>query len=134
MVAGENGGIKALRHTGWSYLQGTVFNIDTYIGGVNPFSTNFFSTKISTGIKYTETTYLLRQQYDLGKKDSIVTDSTVIPLFYPQLRFQHTIQYDKDQVYIPGLRGRLGILQDQLRHIAAQPDRYITFYGAMEDP
>jgi hypothetical protein len=36
----------------------------------------------------------MRQQYDLGKKDSLVTDSTVIPLFYPRLRFEHTIKYD----------------------------------------
>jgi len=36
----------------------------------------------------------MRQQYDLGKKDSLVTDSTVIPLFYPRLRFEHTIQYN----------------------------------------
>lgn len=97
MVAGENGGIKGSPAILDDPIYKERFNIDTYIGGVNPFSTNFFSTKISTGNKYTETTYLLRQQYDLGKKDSIVTDSTVIPLFYPQLRFQHTIQYDKDR-------------------------------------
>jgi uncharacterized protein Usg len=36
----------------------------------------------------------MRQQYDLGKKDSLVTDSTVIPLFYPRLRFEHTISYN----------------------------------------
>jgi hypothetical protein len=35
----------------------------------------------------------MRQQYDLGKKDSLVTDSTVVPLFYPRLRFEHTISY-----------------------------------------
>jgi hypothetical protein len=35
----------------------------------------------------------MRQQYDLGKKDSLVTDSTIIPLFYPRLRFEHTISY-----------------------------------------
>jgi len=36
---------------------------------------------------------LLRQQYDFAKKDSIVTDSTVVPLFFPRLRFEHTLQY-----------------------------------------
>ena len=36
----------------------------------------------------------MRQQYDFGKKDSLVTDSTVIPLFYPRLRFEHTISYN----------------------------------------
>jgi hypothetical protein len=70
------------------------FNLDTKIGGDDPFGTNFFSTKIGTGSKQTTFTALLRQQYDLGRKDSIVTDSTVIPLFYPRLRFEHTISYN----------------------------------------
>jgi hypothetical protein len=35
----------------------------------------------------------VRQQYDLGKKDSLVTDSTVIPLFYPRVRFENTLSY-----------------------------------------
>src|SRR5439155_8347911 len=29
------------------------------------------------------------------KKDSLVTDSTVVPLFYPRLRFEHTFQYSQ---------------------------------------
>lgn len=37
---------------------------------------------------------MMRQQYDLGQKDSIVTDSTVVPLFYPRLRLEHTIRYN----------------------------------------
>jgi Putative porin len=73
------------------------FNIPTYIGGDESYSSNFFSTNISTGNKYNEFTVLLRQQYDLGKKDSVVTDSTVIPLFYPRLRFEHTFSYDNLQ-------------------------------------
>jgi hypothetical protein len=90
----ENGGIK----TDQDYLHNTVsfknrFDIPTNLGGDEPYSTNFFSTKISTGTRYREFTALMRQQYDLGKKDSLVTDSTVVPLFYPRLRFEHTIQY-----------------------------------------
>lgn len=73
------------------------FNIDTKLGGNDPFSSNFFSTKITTGNKYSLFTALLRQQYDFGKKDSIVTDSTVIPLFYPRLRFEHTLQLDQNK-------------------------------------
>jgi Putative porin len=71
------------------------FNIPTQLGGDGGFGTDFFSTKITTGNKYTESTILLRQQYDLGKKDSIVTDSTVVPLFYPRLRFEHTLQVNQ---------------------------------------
>lgn len=73
------------------------FNIPTRIGGDESFSSNFFSTKINTGNSYNEFSALLRQQYDLGKKDSLVTDSTVTPLFYPRLRFEHTIGYDKNK-------------------------------------
>lgn len=71
------------------------FGINTNIGGQNQFAGAFFSTKMSTGNQYSEFTALLRQQYDLGKKDSIVTDSTVTPLFFPRLRFEHNVQVDK---------------------------------------
>jgi hypothetical protein len=67
------------------------------LGGGQAFSTNFFSTNIKTGNRYREFTALMRQQYDLGKKDSLVTDSTVVPLFYPRLRFEHTIAYNTDK-------------------------------------
>ena len=93
--AGENGGIVESP----DYLNNSDykdrFTIPTKLGGDDPFSSNFFTTKINTGNKYNESTTLLRQQYDLGRKDSIVTDSTVVPLFYPRLRFEHTFQYDK---------------------------------------
>jgi hypothetical protein len=69
--------------------------IPTKIGDNEAYSTNFFNTKITTGNHYNELTFLMRQQYDFGKKDSIVTDSTVIPLFYPRLRFEHTFSYNK---------------------------------------
>jgi hypothetical protein len=90
----ENGGIQADQ----DYLHNTVtyknrFDIPVTLGGDEPFSTNFFTTKIFTGNRYREFNALMRQQYDLGKKDSLVTDSTIIPLFYPRLRFEHTLQY-----------------------------------------
>ncbi len=95
MQSGENGGIVDT----FNYLNSSVykdrFNIPTKLGGDDPFSSNFFTTKINTGNKYSEFTVLLRQQYDLGKKDSIVTDSTVTPLFFPRLRFEHTFQLDQ---------------------------------------
>jgi hypothetical protein len=95
LQSSENGGIK----NDEDYLKNTLsfkdrFNIPTVIGGDQSFTTNFFSTDIKTGNRHREFTALMRQQYDLGKKDSIVTDSTVIPLFYPRLRFEHTLQYN----------------------------------------
>lgn len=90
----ENGGIKPDQdylHNTFIYKNRT--DIPTSLGG-DEATVNFFSTDLFTGHRYREFTALMRQQYDLGKKDSLVTDSTVIPLFYPRLRFEHTIQYN----------------------------------------
>ncbi|MDB5196151.1 MAG: hypothetical protein JWP88_521 [Flaviaesturariibacter sp.] len=65
--------------------------------GKNATNTNGFlaTAPIMTGSVHNEFYAVLRQQYDFGRKDSIVTDSTVIPLFYPRLRFEHTLTYGK---------------------------------------
>jgi hypothetical protein len=94
LQSAENGGIMAdsyLDSANSSYEERA--NIPTKLGAdivgiINPFNTN-----ISVGSFYTNATWLFRQQYDLGQKDSIVTDSSVIPLFYPRLRLEHTISY-----------------------------------------
>ena len=70
------------------------FLISTLLGGDQPYSANSFKSDVITGNQYNELSFLLRQQYDLGKKDSLVTDSTVIPLFYPRVRFEHTFSYN----------------------------------------
>jgi hypothetical protein len=95
LQAGESGGMK--RDTNYLNLPGFEdrFNIPTKIGGDPAFGRDFFSNNISTGNRYKEFTFMLRQQYDMGRKDSIVTDSTVIPLFYPRLRFEHTFKFNK---------------------------------------
>lgn len=61
------------------------------------FTSTVFSSSIKTGNKYRNFSFFLRQQYDLGRKDSIVTDSSVIPLFYPKVRAEHTIRYTSYQ-------------------------------------
>ena len=90
LQSGENGGIVDTLN----YLDDPIYKdrfvIPTKIGGTDFFSGNFFSNRIYTGNKYSEFIVLLRQQYDFGKKDSLVTDSTVIPLFFPRLRLEHT--------------------------------------------
>ena len=97
MLASENGGIIDTTDILNDPIYKERYNINTYLGGVNPFSSDFFGSRINTGNKYNEFTVLLRQQYDMGRKDSIVTDSTIIPLFYPRLRFEHTVQFDKNK-------------------------------------
>lgn len=94
LQAGESGGIK----TDKNYLDDPVYGKDRYtipvkIGGQPAYVTNFFNSTLYTGNRYKEFTVLMRQQYDFGRKDSLVTDSTVIPLFYPRLRMEHTFRY-----------------------------------------
>lgn len=94
LQSGENGGI-----VDESFLKDPQFrerfSIPTRLGGNTPFGRDFFSSRLTTGNRYKELYVVMRQQYDLGRKDSLVTDSTVIPLFYPRLRFEHTLQYGK---------------------------------------
>jgi len=70
------------------------YTIPTNIGAPNKYSSSPFGVTIPTGTFYTNGTFLLRQQYDIiGLKDSLVTDSVVIPLFYPKFRAEQTINY-----------------------------------------
>lgn len=64
--------------------------------GVDSTSTfTVFASKITTGNSYNNFTAFFRQSYDVGKKDSIIiNDSTKEYLFYPKLRFQHTLRFD----------------------------------------
>jgi len=89
----ENGGItdeSLLVNTNPAYDDR--FNIPTNLASAAYSSRNFFNVKLITGNKYTDKHVLLRQQYDFGKKDSVVTDSSVVRFFLPRLRFEHTLQ------------------------------------------
>ncbi len=91
----ENGGIR----TDLDYLNdrtGSFYersNIPTQLGGNNLAVSSLYGASINTGTLYTNASYIFRQQYDIGQKDSLVTDSVTIPLFYPRLRLEHTIDY-----------------------------------------
>ncbi|RYY19745.1 MAG: hypothetical protein EOO04_21380, partial [Chitinophagaceae bacterium] len=93
LQSGENGGIR----TDGNYLDSSGYTerltIPTKLGGDNAGSSNFFNPVLNVATRYTQATYMMRQQYDIGQKDSIVTDTTVTPLFYPRLRLEHTISY-----------------------------------------
>lgn len=95
LASGDNGGIKDDgNYLDSSSYSDSRFNIPTQLGPLQIASRNFFSTNIATGTLYTNASYLFRQQYDVGQKDSlVVNDTTVIPLFYPRVRFEHSISY-----------------------------------------
>lgn len=91
-----NGGIQ--NDSNLTALAGQTLNspfaVDTRLANdVGKSSINPFSTGFVTGSKLAENIVMYRQQYDFGQKDSIVTDSSVIRLFYPRFRFQHTLKY-----------------------------------------
>lgn len=92
LAIGENGGIWDTTNVLSDPVYKDRYNIGTKLGGDPVYGSNFFSTDVGTGNRYNEFSVVLRQQYDLGRKDSLVTDSSVIPLFYPRLRFEHTLQ------------------------------------------
>lgn len=99
LQVGENGGIVDTSST--PVLKDPIYrdryNITTKLGGDPVYGSNFFSTDVGTGNRHSDFNVVLRQQYDLGRKDSLVTDSTVIPLFYPRLRFEHTFKLSSQQ-------------------------------------
>ena len=93
LAAADNGGIQnplQLDSSTYSNQQ----TIPVKLGnGLLANSGNPFAVAITTGTRYSTSTLLFRQQYDLGQKDSIVTDTSVIPLFYPRVRLEHTLSY-----------------------------------------
>jgi hypothetical protein len=72
-----------------------LFDIPTNIGGTARYQTSFFGGSfINTGNIYKNFHAMLRQQYDLGQRDSIVIgDTNTVFLFYPRLRLQHQVDY-----------------------------------------
>ena len=97
LIAAESAGIQSSAFLD-SPAYANRYIIPTNIGSSNVYGNinNPFGggSAVSTGSYYTTGTFMLRQQYDIiGLKDSIVTDSLVIPLFYPKFRAEQTISY-----------------------------------------
>jgi len=97
LAASENGGISSNRFLDSLPAFGNRLNIPTNLGGGAVGIQALFGNTVNTGNRYNVTNWLLRQHYDVGKKDSIITDSNVMYLFFPRLRFQHTLQYNRYQ-------------------------------------
>ncbi len=73
------------------------FAVPVSMGNAAPYQPNPFATKVNTGNIYKDMRFLLRQSYDIGKRDSVaINDSTTEYLFYPKLRFQHTLRVSKE--------------------------------------
>ncbi len=114
LKSSENGGVVDEKKLD-SLQLGDPYELQTRIGNGNGNSRNFFNTNIVTGTQYKNNTIFFRHYYDLGKKDSLVTDSITYKLFYPRLRLQHTFSYTNSQY----------IFQDYL----PVPASYVAFFN-----
>jgi len=95
-ASSENGGlVKAALLDSLSL--NNPYELETRLGVSGASFRNPFNTNIATGSTYRNNTYLWRQTYDLGQKDSIVKDTVVIHLFYPRLRFQNEVKLESNQ-------------------------------------
>lgn len=92
--ASENGGIQNIDDLSDPNKKDR-FTIPVNLGNGANFRNNPFVTTVLTGNQYKNFNIFCRQSYDLGKKDSIVVnDSTTQYLFYPRIRFQHTLIFN----------------------------------------
>lgn len=103
LQSAENGGVRA----GVDYKNNETYidrkNIPVYIGDSLTGNRSFFSTAIAAGNKYAEANVLFRHSYDIGRKDSLVTDSINYEVFYPKLRLQHTLSIQNNRyLFIDG--------------------------------
>ena len=73
------------------------YELDTRLGVSGASFRNPFNTNIATGSTYKEQSFVWKQTYDIGQKDSVVKDSVTTYLFYPRLRFQNEIKYQTNQ-------------------------------------
>lgn len=88
----ENGGLRSDTKLD-SLSLNDPFEADVRLGNNSVNGRNFFNTNVPLGENYKDVTVFVRQSYDFGQKDSLVTDSTTYRLFYPRLRLQHTFRY-----------------------------------------
>ena len=73
------------------------YELETRLGISGASFRNPFNTNIATGSTYKEQSFVWKQTYDIGQKDSVVKDTVTTYLFYPRLRFQNEIKYQSNQ-------------------------------------
>jgi len=92
-AASENGGLRdAIQLDSLSASLNDPYSLETRLGRAGAATRNPFNTTVNTGNTYKSTSFLYKHHYDLGQKDSTVTDSVVYHLFYPRFRIEHTLK------------------------------------------
>lgn len=93
-AASENGGTADYKQLD-SLTLNNPFEVAVRLGPGNTIRRNLFNTSVYTGNIYKNSLVYIQNQYDFGQKDSLVKDTTVIRLFYPRLRVQHSLAIAK---------------------------------------
>ncbi len=95
-AASENGGLvnAALLD---SLALNNPYELESRLGQSSAAFRNPFNTTISTGNVYKDNTFVWKQTYDVGQKDSVVKDTVTTYMFYPRLRFQNEVKYQSTQ-------------------------------------
>ena len=93
-ASSENGGLQDKKKLD-SLALNDPYELETRLGKAGTAGRNPFNTTVNTGNIYKNSTFLLRHHFDIGTKDSLVTDSVTIKLFYPRIRFEHTFKYEQ---------------------------------------
>jgi hypothetical protein len=90
-ASSENGGLQDPKKLD-SLALGDPYELETRLGKPGTFGRNPFNTTVNTGNTYKNSTILYKHHFDIGTKDSLVTDSVTYKLFYPRLRVEHTFR------------------------------------------
>lgn len=91
-ASSENGGLQDITKLD-SLALNDPYELETRLGRAGTAGRNPFNTGVSTGNIYKNNTFLYRHHFDLGTRDSLVTDSVTYQLFYPRFRIEHTFRY-----------------------------------------
>lgn len=93
-AASENGGLRdATKLDSLSTSLNDPYSLETRLGKAGAATRNPFNTNVNTGNTYSSSSFLYKHHYDLGQKDSTVTDSSVYHFFYPRFRIEHTLKF-----------------------------------------
>lgn len=90
--SGENGGIRDTADMNNLLTYSDRALVPVQLGNSSSTFRNVFNTTLNTGNLYKNTQLMFRHQYDFGIKDSLVMDSSIVRLFYPKFRLEHTIR------------------------------------------
>ncbi len=90
-ASSENGGLQDVTKLN-SLALNDPYELETRMGIAGAAVRNPFNTAVYTGNIYKESTVFFRHHYDLGTKDSLVTDSVTYKLFYPRFRIEHSFR------------------------------------------